>query len=294
MGTSPSGYITARVVEVTRLSPSFIRVVFDNPEPEQFVSSGVPDEIVHLYFPAEGESAPPPMEYNGDTLGHHRPEDVRECRNYTVRRWDRDTISIDFVDHGGGVASSWARSATPGQHLGMWGTRSWYRPPGDTDWMLLAADLPGIPAMLRVIEQLPPGQRAHAIAEVAHADDVLTVNSVADATVEWCIGGNDRAESQLAQRVTSHPVPDGPGYVWFAGEASVGRAVRKHFRKDSPLTPNRLAIVGYWRADKQEWLDRYRDKSEQLMTEFERIDNSSIGDAEAELYWDEILEREGL
>lgn len=142
------GYLTARVIEANRLSPSLIRVVFDASDACGFESSGVPDEIVHLYFPADGEDVPPEMIRRDGVLAHH-DDVVRECRNYTVRCWDGDRITIDFVDHVGGVAADWARSAEPGTALGMWGTRSWYEPPADTEWMLLIADLPGLPAVCR-------------------------------------------------------------------------------------------------------------------------------------------------
>lgn len=294
MTTPASAYVTARVAEVSRLSSSFIRVVFDNPDPVGFVSSDVPDEIVHLYFPADEEVAPPEMAWIDGVLAHHREADVRECRNYTVRHWGADTLTIDFVDHGGGVAAAWARSARPGDQLGMWGTRSWYRPPVDTAWMLLVADLPGIPALLRIVEQLPPGQHAHIIAEVAHSDDVVDINVRPEVTVDWLLGGNTVGASSIAERAATWAVPHGPGYVWFAGEASTGRALRKHFRGHHHIPANRLALVGYWRANKSDWVSRYEHKEAELLTEYAKINSTNISDAEAEVYWDEILEREGL
>lgn len=286
------GYTTVRVCEVLRLSPSLIRVIFEDVDSTGLASSGVPDEIVHLYFPALGEAAPPAMTVVDGVLGHHGDDEGRECRNYTVRRWQEDRIFIDFVDHGAGVASSWARAAVPGQLLGMWGTRAWYAPPADTEWMLLVADLPGIPALLRLLEQLPVGKRAHAIAEVTHADDILTVESRADVTIDWRIGGNGHAPSALADAVSAYELPEGPGYVWFAGEASVGRALRKHLRGRMPS--NRLALIGYWRDDKEAWLDRYERVSESLLTDYERVAATGISEAEAELRWDELLEEAGL
>ncbi|WP_032377669.1 siderophore-interacting protein [Rhodococcoides fascians] len=287
------GYLTARVVESIRLSPSQIRVVFDSSDAHGFESSGVPDEIVHLYFPADGESAPPEMTRRNGVLAHHDGVG-RECRNYTVRRWDGDRITIDFVDHVGGVAADWARSAEPGAALGMWGTRSWYEPPADTEWMLLIADLPGLPALCRALEQLPAGLRAHAIVEVAHDDDVLDVRSAASVTMDWRVAGNGRAPSELPDAVRAYEIPAGNGYVWFGGEASAGRAVRTYLRGDIGIPAKRLAIVGYWRDDKEAWLERYERVADSLIDDYERIAATGMGEAEAELHWDEILERAGL
>ncbi|AMY53518.1 siderophore-interacting protein [Rhodococcoides fascians] len=287
------GYLTARVIEANRLSPSLIRVVFDASDARGFESSGVPDEIVHLYFPAVGEDVPPEMIRRDGVLAHH-DDVVRECRNYTVRRWDGDRITIDFVDHVGGVAADWARSAEPGTALGMWGTRSWYEPPADTEWMLLIADLPGLPALCRALEQLPAGLRAHAIVEVAHDNDVLDVRSAASVTMDWRVAGNGRAPSQLVDAVRTFRVPAGNGYVWFGGEASVGRGVRKYFRSEIGFPASRMAIVGYWRDDKEAWIERYERVADSLIDDYERMAATGMGEAEAEIHWDEILERAGL
>lgn len=287
------GYVTVRVAEAIRLSPSMIRVVFDVPATCGFESSGVPDEIVQLYFPAAGEDAPPEMTSKGGVLAHHDGV-LRECRNYTVRRWESGRIWIDFVDHVGGIAAEWARSAAPGRQLGMSGTRSWYEPPGDTDWMLFIADLPGLPAMLRAIEQLPAGRNAHAIAEVAHRDDMLEVRTSAEVTVDWLIAGNGRGASELADAARAYAMPPGPGYIWFGGEASAGRAVRKYLCGEMSFPADRLAIVGYWRDDKEVWLERYERVADSLLGDYERIAATGVGDAEAEIAWDEILERAGL
>lgn len=286
-------YLTARVLESIRLSPSLIRVVFDATNTHGFATSGIPDEIVHLYFPAGGEDAPPEMFVRDGVLSHH-DDVVRECRNYTVRQWTGDRITIDFVDHVGGVAADWARSTVPGQQLGIWGTRSWYDPPADTAWMLLIADLPGLPAMLRLIEQLPAGQRVHAIAEVADPDDIFEVETPAHISFDWLIGGNGRAASRLADAAREYELPPAPGYVWFAGEASAGRAVRKYFRGEHGIPSNRLSIVGYWRDDKEAWLERYERVADSLIDDYERIAATGMGEAEAEIHWDEILERAGL
>ncbi|WZH51576.1 MAG: siderophore-interacting protein [Nocardioides alkalitolerans] len=288
--TSTTGYLTARVLEAARLSPSFIRVVLADTGDGRPATSGVPDEIVHLYFPAAGESAPPPMTEVDGVLAHHDPDDARVARNYTVRRWEQGRITINFVDHGTGTAVEWARSARPGMQLGVWGTRAWYQPPADTRWMLLVADLTGVPAMLRILEQLPLGVEARAIAEVAHPADRLPTEGPHQ--VDWRIAGNGRAPSVLPTAAAEWDAPDGPGYVWFAGEASAGRAIRKQVRGLIPSS--RQAIVGYWRDDKEAWLDRYQLVSDDLIARYDELSGEGLSDAEAELRWDEILEQAGL
>lgn len=106
------------------------------------------------------------------------------------------------------------------------------------------------------------------------------------------IEGAVRAPSVLATAVDETELPDGDGYVWFAGEASVGLALRKRLRWLLPA--NRLAVIGYWRDDKEAWLDRYEQQSAHLIAAYERVAATGMTEAEAELHWDELLERAGL
>lgn len=93
------------------------------------------------------------------------------------------------------------------------------------------------------------------------------------------IKGAVRAPSVLATAVDETELPDGDGYVWFAGEASVGRALRKRLR--GLLPANRLALIGYWRDDKEAWLDRYEQQSAHLIAAYERVAATGMTEAEA-------------
>lgn len=55
----------------------------------------------------------PPMTCCKGVWGYHDAATRPECRNYTVRMRDDDTLTIDFVLHESGVASNWARLARP-------------------------------------------------------------------------------------------------------------------------------------------------------------------------------------
>ncbi|KJC63039.1 siderophore-interacting protein [Agreia bicolorata] len=291
---STPGYFRARVAGVEQISPSLIRVHFDGPGLAGFPSTGVPDESIRLYFPRDGEVEPPPMTVRDGVLGHHDDDDARECRTYTVRHWQQERLSIDFVTHGDGVASLWAAAARVGDMLGIWGVRSWYAPPADTAWQLLVADLPGLPALMRALERLEEGERAHAIVEVAHADDRVDVVTKGDVTIDWRVAGNGRASSELADAVRAYALPDGPGYAWFAGEAAAGREIRKHLRNTCAMPVGRMSIIGYWRADKEQWLERYAPLEDRLLVEYDELVSSGVDETAAEIHWDEMLERAGL
>lgn len=52
--------------------------------------------------------------------------------------------------------------------------------------------------------------------------------------------------------------------------------------------------MGYWRDDKEAWLDRYQLVSDDLIARYDELSGEGLSDAEAELRWDEILEQAGL
>ena len=106
--------------------------------------------------------------------------------------------------------------------------------------------------------------------------------------------GNGRGASQLADAVRSYPLPSSRGYAWFAGEAAVGREIRKHLRNECGITVDRLSIIGYWRDDKERWLQRYAPLSEQLLGAYDELIATGVDETTAEIRWDEMLEEAGL
>ena len=44
--------------------------------------------------------------------------------------------------------------------------KGWYAPPSDAGWQLLLADMTALPALGRIVEQLPAGTRAIAVTEL--------------------------------------------------------------------------------------------------------------------------------
>jgi NADPH-dependent ferric siderophore reductase len=95
-----------------------------------------------------------------------------EGRNYTVRRErDTDLLDIDVMLHAHGPGTAWAATASPGDRVGLDHARSWYHPPSEARWQLLAADLSGLPALARIIEEFRGGRPVTAVVELADQDD---------------------------------------------------------------------------------------------------------------------------
>jgi NADPH-dependent ferric siderophore reductase len=291
-------YHRAEVVATRRLSPHLVRVELGGEGLRSWSTSGVPDERLVLVLPEPGSRrVARPVTMPDGTQDYPDPDDQPPMRSYTVRSWDPDAprMLVDFVVHDGGVASSWAQTARLGDEIYVTEAMGWYRPPADSTWQLLVADLAGLPALARAVEQLAPGTRAYAVVEVPTPDDRLEITSAADVSWTWLVGsGNDSGPSRLAAAVADFVTPDGRGYVWFAGEASASRAVRKHLRSERGLPVSCCTLLGYWRLDSERWDARYAVVAPALEAVYtDAVAAGASSDDALELY-DEALERVGL
>jgi NADPH-dependent ferric siderophore reductase len=271
--------LTTRVRTVHPLGPNMIRIVLGGGDLVRYVPAGVPDEAVALWF----RSADPDTEPIG--------------RNYSVRAFDtaRAEMTIDFVVHDGGVAAQWAKQAAPGDEVELSRPRSWYRPTPDTQWQLLVADLAGLPALARILEERDPAVPAHVIVEVIDEQELAMVPRTPGVTVDSSTGtGNGVAPSVLSDLVRAHPLPTGPGYAWFAGEAGEARAVRKFLRTDHGWSRDRLDVIGYWRVDAERWTARYERVQNELISVYQGALEAGRSEKEASELYDDALERAGL
>lgn len=290
-------YYHAEVVAVRRLTPNMVRIRFGGEDLRRFTSRGYGDERIVVFFPLPGQQHTPEPEYVDGHLDYSDSPGRPQTRSYTVRRWDPDLaeLDIDFVVHEGGVAALWATNARVGDRVGLSATDGWHAPPADTAWQLLLADMTGLPAVGRIVEQLPAGMRAHVIVETIAPDDRQTFETAGDVTYEWVHGtGHGLAESALLDAARSYEFPDGPGYLWLAGEAAVSRAVRKYIRRELGWPIDRFEIIGYWRLRSEEWMLRWKEKQAELEAVYEQAQADGLEGAELREHYLEALEKAGL
>lgn len=289
------GCYFAEVVGVQQLTKHMVRVTFGGEDVARYVSNGSPDECVTIFFARPGEDRPPAMTRVDGVWWFHGVDSIPEGRNYTVRRHGAGVLVIDFVVHDGGVASTWAMQAAPGQTILLSRPRRWYNVPATAQWQLLAADMTGLPALGRILEQLPAGAKAHAIVEVLERSDIQTFDTAGDVTFDWRVGsGNGDCASVLDRAIKDYELPAGEGYVWFAGEAACSRVVRKYFRKELGYPVRRFEIIGYWRANQEQWLEKYKKYQEEALAVYNGALAAGRSQAEASEEFDAMLERVGL
>ncbi len=239
-----------QVVRVEQLSPRMKRIVLGGEALEGFASLA-PDDHVKLFFPAAGQDKPalPVMRPSGPAF----PDDtVRPiARDYTPRSFDPEAaeLTIDFVLHGDGPASTWAGQARPGQWLGVGGPRGSFLVSDEFDAYLLAGDETALPAIGRWLGEMRPGARAIVLIEVADPGEERHLPTAANASVIWLHrnGKPAGAGTLLLDALRAAALPAGHVHAWLAGENETVRAMRAHLLDERGLPRNQVRAAGYWR-----------------------------------------------
>jgi NADPH-dependent ferric siderophore reductase len=137
---APRSHPRLAIVEtVERLTPRMVRIVFGGDGLAGFGAGEFTDHYVKLQL-SDG--------------------DRTRVRTYTVREWDGERLTIDFVVHGDvGVAGPWALAARPGDTLALLGPGGAYAPSPDADWHLMAGDPSVVPAIAASLARVPAGRR---------------------------------------------------------------------------------------------------------------------------------------
>ncbi|MCK9485478.1 MAG: siderophore-interacting protein [Dehalococcoidia bacterium] len=223
-----------------------------------------PDQFVYLLLPPPGRTALTVDQ--GFTWAQYRqmPEPERPVgAYYTVRehRAGAGELDIDVVLHEpSGHASGWAGRAQPGDPVALWGPRTAYAPPADTEWHLLVGDETALPAIAAILRALPLGMRATAVIEVANAQEEQPLPTPAEADVRW-LHRNDAEAGHInlvVEALEDLALPSGVGYAWGGGEVKMMNLARRLLRQRG-LDRASTSLVGYWRHPQHADLPDERD-----------------------------------
>lgn len=253
------------------------RIVLHVDDPATLDIEPAGDSAVGVYFPSDGSAG-----------------SVSVGRHYSLRHHDGPIITVDVTVHTGGPGTRWALTAEPGDRVGLDHARSWYRPAADTAWQLLVADLAGLPAAARIVDELAEDAEAVLVVEVADPGDLGYLPEHPLVTVIPLVGsGNGCAPSALARTVEALRLPEGRGYCWFAGEAAESRAARRHLR-GLGWTIDQYDVSGYWRFDSEAWDQRFAELQDDVVAVYQRALADGKSDKVALEEFDEACARVGL
>ncbi|MET9224610.1 siderophore-interacting protein [Lentzea sp. NPDC003310] len=247
----------ARVVDVT---PGLRRVTLTGDQLGSFVGADGTtfpafagdgfDDSVRLIFPYPGESEPVVPVYKD---GKFRwPADPPALwRVYTVRRYDEQAreLDIDFVKHGVGVATTWAYRAKPGDRLHVGGPSASSGWPEGYDWFLVVGDDTAVPAIDRMLRELPDGVQAEVYVEVAEDSHRVDFPQRPGVEVTWVVrdGAPSGTKSLLLQAIHDAGRREGSMFAWLAGEQSVVRDLRRYLVEERGVDKADIDFTGYWR-----------------------------------------------
>ncbi|WP_143544567.1 MULTISPECIES: siderophore-interacting protein [unclassified Rhodococcus (in: high G+C Gram-positive bacteria)] len=250
---------TATVIDTRQLGPGMRRIVLGGPQLREFTRDGFEfpalrsegfDDFVRLFFPLDdmGTMALP--------VQHERtvewPRDPRPVtRNYTVRSVDTDSteLTLDFVTHDTGIASTWGRRCSVGDSIPLLGPVRSGHAPAEVDWVLLVGDETALPAVARYLDEAAAGERIRVFVEVADAERELPLPTAADAEITWVHrdGAVAGTGDLLETAVRSALWWDGTVFAWVAGESTALKGIRRYLREDRALPPEMVEVTGYWR-----------------------------------------------
>jgi NADPH-dependent ferric siderophore reductase len=207
------------VARVEPLGPGFAAITFAGEALADFTSLSFDDHVKFMFADADGA-------------------EVR--RDYTPRRFSREAreLVIEFALHGDGRASEWARRAVAGQRALVGGPRGSLLAPSALAWHLLAGHSPAPASSARRLDVLPAGRRAIVLVH-AEADDRRVFAGAAD--VRWF-----DTQDALVEALRTLAVPEGRGFAWGGGEASLMARVRRVLNeKGVPREATRVSA--YWK-----------------------------------------------
>lgn len=194
-------FFDVRVADVTRLSPSFVRLTLTGTDLDAFADNGW-DQRFKLVLPdahMSYDALPRDAEWYV-TWRRLPPDRQNPIRTYTVRavRPERREVDVDLVLHGDvGPASRFAARAGVGDRLVVLGPNAEYddvhgglefRPPlGHVGPTVLVGDATAAPAVLSVLGRLPVDAFGEALLEVPHTEDIADAAVPVGFRVTWLV-----------------------------------------------------------------------------------------------------------
>jgi NADPH-dependent ferric siderophore reductase len=234
------------VRRVERPTTGCVRVTFGGPELAGYEMRG-PAAHIKVLFGRAGEDRPRLPEWGPEGPLLAEGQSMPPSRTYTPRRWDAEAgeLTVEFMLHGEGLASAWARGAKPGDVVAVTLPGGPYSVDPAADWYLLAGDDSALPAIETILEDLPQGKPVRVIVEVS---DAAETRPLATSNVTWLeTAAGAESGTALEAAIRGFEVPSGSGRVWVGCEAEVMRSIRKHLLFERGMDRVQIHTHGYWK-----------------------------------------------
>ncbi|MES0885124.1 siderophore-interacting protein [Roseibium sp. SCP14] len=202
---------------------------------------------VKLMLPLHSGRVPvwPKMAANG-TTSWPSGKDALHVRYYTIRSADpaNGHLDIDIVRHEGGVIAEWAEAASEGDRIGLLGPSGRERPQSG-DNVIFAGDQTALPALARMVEDLPEDVSGHLVGEAESYEELRHYLPNSDLVVHAIPPARFQADVLDVCRTVS--AGEKLHFAWFAGEYKNAQAMRKFFKSELGLGKGSQFSITYWR-----------------------------------------------
>lgn len=237
----PMRQVTIQTIE--QVTPRVRRVVFRGETLSGFTAPR-PGAHIKLLFGA-------------DSNGSRDPKNMRsQMRTYTPRSFNPETneLTVEFVLHGDGLASTWAAQAQVGETLTMAGPGGGMDIPNTLKTIVMLVDESAIPAAGTVLEALPAGCTPIVVCEVENVHEKRSLSASIDVEPTWLFRQEHAAnpgvllENHLPNVLASVKDLDSP-FWWIACEANAMRRMRSQLLNQHGVSKKRLVSRGYWKLE---------------------------------------------
>jgi len=241
------------------VTPHLIRVYLENNDVSLFENTSL-GGTCKLLFPPLGIRDIHYAEFDEDSKKWISPSDKFKpvSRTYTLRGIDAENnqIIIDFANHGvNGPGSRWANEAIVGDRIGVSMKLKKKDLVSKTDFVLLGADLTGLPVISTIIETLPAHVKGIVCVEVPTENDMHTIASKADLEFKWIVNPNVGKGSALFDLIKKQKFPkrkEGKRFAYIAGESKSVKESKSFFKDDLEWKKDEFYCTSHWKAGKSE------------------------------------------
>jgi NADPH-dependent ferric siderophore reductase len=239
------------VIEAFDLSPRMRRVRFSCENVAAF--TGNAGYHVRLLLPPAGKHPVWPSLDASGRMVWPTGDDALVSRVYTIRDVDVDNgqVDIDFVLHNDvpGPASAWAAKVLPGDTVGMLGPSGGQVAPADH--YLVVGDETALPAISRLLRELPENSRGTAFIEVQDNEEIQQLTHPTNVSIHWLLRGAAAPGTttllQDAVRTIPKPSVQETCFVWVSCEFTACHTIRAYLRGNWDAPKGSYLATSYWR-----------------------------------------------
>ncbi len=242
---SPLPFFRAMTVTGVATVGRFRRLTLRGYDLGRFAAGGL---HVRLLLPLEGVVQRWPV--TGDDGRPVWPDgSALPARVYTLRRIDvaAGQVEIDMLlhaSHEGAPGAAFAERVRLGDVVGMTGPGGGDLPEATN--YLFFADETGLPAIARMLAEMPVGRRVRALVEVENEDDRQALPSAADTDVVWLHRQDGAWLGTAASAIGADDLPSDV-VVWGGLEHVARRSIYRRAIDVWGLPRDRLRLASYWR-----------------------------------------------